>query len=173
MLTLHPGEKILLTLHHHWISIVGPALFTFFFLIFPLAVFPFARGAENAELLVPFFFLLSSLWLLIILLIGLSLWIDWYLDSLIVTTERVVNINQEGLFRHEVSEFRLERVQDVTIEVPHFLATILGYGNLTIQTAGEINFSIKEIPRVKEAKDAILKYSKRGYDVGAFTVGSN
>lgn len=137
-------------------------LLMFFFVIIPLAVFPFVLGAENTELLLPLFLFLSSLWLLVALLVGFSFWIDWHLDCLIVTTERVININQEGLFRHEVSEFRLERVQDVTIEIPHFLATVLGYGNLTIQTAGEINFSIKEIPRLKEAKDMILKYSRKG-----------
>jgi len=47
-------------------------------------------------------------------------------------------------------------VQDVTIEIPNFVATLFHYGNITIQTAGEINFSIKEVPRPHVARDLIL-----------------
>lgn len=161
MFSLDPEEKILLVLRHHWISILGPLLLTIFFFTVPLFTLPLVLASEQRELFFPLFLFLSLIWFLVVLLVAFSFWIDWYLDALVVTTKRIANINQRGLFRHEISEFRLERVQDVTIETPHFLATLLGYGNLVIQTAGEINVSIKEVPHTKEAKDLILKYSKK------------
>ena len=82
---------------------------------------------------------------------------DYYLDALVITDKRILNVDQSGLFRHTVSEFRLDRVQDVTIEVPNFIATMLRYGNITIQTAGEVSFSISEVPTPHIARDLILK----------------
>lgn len=169
MLKLDPEEKVLITLRHHWISIVGPALFVIFLLIIPLLAFPFVAASEKAGLLLPLFLFALLLWLLVVLMLAFIFWVDYYLDVLIITSKRVINIDQIGLFRRHIAEFRLDNVQDVAIEIPNFIATFFRYGNLTIQTASEANFSIKEVPRVYEAKDLILKYSKA--NVGTFTLG--
>ena len=94
-----------------------------------------------------------------------AFWIDYYLDALVITNKRILSANQEGLFKHTVSEFRLERVQDVTIEIPNFVATFFHYGNISIQTAGEISFSIKEVPQPHQARDLILKHARGANNV--------
>ncbi len=160
MLKLDPDEKILIVLRHHWISILGPVLFVAFLLIAPLVAFPLVAASEKVFLLLPLFFFALSIWLLIVLALAFIFWIDYYLDVLIITSKRIINIDQIGLFRRHIAEFRLDNVQDVAIDIPNFMATFLRYGDLTIQTASESNFSIKEVPRVYEAKDLILKYSK-------------
>ena len=115
MLKLEQGEQILLTLHHHWIALLGPATITVFLFLAPFLAFPFVAALEEAPTLLPLFFFISSLWLLFSLLIGLVFWIDYYLDSIIVTSRRILTISQEGLFKNTLSEFGLEKVQDVTI----------------------------------------------------------
>jgi uncharacterized membrane protein YdbT with pleckstrin-like domain len=64
-------------------------------------------------------------------------WTDHYLDVWIVTPERIIDIDQNGLFNREVSSIRFERVQDITTEVNGLIATFLGYGDLHVQSAGE------------------------------------
>jgi len=156
MLNLEQNEKVLLILHHHWIAFLGPLAIAAALFLIPFFVFPFL----SASLLTIFLFA-TCIWYLIVLFMVLAFWIDYYLDALIVTDRRILNVDQTGLFRHVVSEFRLERVQDVTIEVPNFTATIFHYGNIEIQTAGETSFSIKEVPHPHLARDLILKYARQ------------
>ena len=41
-------------------------------------------------------------------------WLDYYLDIWVITDERIVNIEQKGLFSREISTQQLYRIQDVT-----------------------------------------------------------
>ncbi|MBI2609767.1 PH domain-containing protein [Candidatus Giovannonibacteria bacterium] len=159
MLNLEPAEKILIVLHHHWIAILGPALLVIFLALLPLIALPFLTGIPDASIVTPLYLLLSLLWWLLVLMLGFIFWVDYYLDVLIITSLRIINVDQDGLFRREFAEFKLDKVQDVSIEIPGFVATFFGYGDVIIQTASESNFTIKEVPRVYEAKNLILKHS--------------
>ncbi len=73
--------------------------------------------------------------------------IDYYLDIWIVTNERIMNIEQEGLFSRTISELKLLQIQDVTSEIQGIVPTFLGYGSVYVQTAAEhSHFHFKEIP---------------------------
>lgn len=63
--------------------------------------------------------------------------IDYYLDVYIITNERIVNIEQNGFFKREISELHLHQIQDVSAKVNGFLPTIMHYGDVFIQTAAE------------------------------------
>ncbi len=96
---------------------------------------------------------------------NLSAWMDYYLDMWIVTEKRVINIDQRGLFSREISEIPMANIQDVTVEVHGLMETLLGFGTVRIQTAGEREFTIDDIPRLNPVKDAILEYAHRQFDV--------
>ena len=68
-------------------------------------------------------------------LYGFLLWIDYWLDVWIVTDERVINIEQKGLFSRSVSELHFYNVQDVTTSVRGVIPTLLNYGDVEVQTA--------------------------------------
>ncbi len=73
-------------------------------------------------------------------------WLDYYLDIWIITSERIVNIEQKNLFARKISAFRLNRVQDVTADVKGVLPTLFHYGDVHIQTAGaKQEFIFKQI----------------------------
>jgi uncharacterized membrane protein YdbT with pleckstrin-like domain len=86
---------------------------------------------------------------------------SYYLDVWIITTERIIDIEQHGLFHRAVSEIAVERVQNVTVETPGFLATMLGFGNVKIQTAGEGEFTISSVTECERAQRLILEHSRR------------
>ena len=74
----------------------------------------------------------------------LSLWlffcgtiVDAYLDTWIVTNERIINIEQNGLFSRTISQNNLDRIQDITVERTGVWATLFGFGTLTVETAGD------------------------------------
>ncbi len=63
-------------------------------------------------------------------------WLNYYLDVLILTDKRVFDIEQHSLFSRDVADLRLDRIQDITVEVRGIIPTFLNFGNLRVQTAG-------------------------------------
>jgi len=149
MITLKENEKILMTLHKHWLIIAGRLIFILTLGVIPLAGFFLT---DNTALLI---FALALWWLTLLLLFFIE-WLDYWLDAWIITDLRIIDIEQKGLFHREASEFIISRVQDVTTTVPGLLATFFKFGNLTIQTAGEMSFTAYSVPNLNEAKNLIL-----------------
>lgn len=85
----------------------------------------------------------NALLYLICTLIGASafalvawLFLDWRNDYYAVTNKRVVHVEKTILVRETRDEAPLERIQDVTILMPGIVAKLLGFDDLSIQTAG-------------------------------------
>lgn len=130
--------------------LVPPVLLTFL---------PFWTNNLDSALVEPTINFFLSLYMMILFLFLFLFWMDYYLDMWIITDRRIIAIEQKGLFRREVAEILLPRVQDVTIEISGIIETFLKFGTIKIQTAGEREFTINNIPRLYEIKDIILKYS--------------
>ena len=162
-LHLDTDEQILLVIHRHWFSFAREVGAILVFLIFGFFIFllrSFLTPYLGEDVVIPLGRLLFSLYLLFTLAFLFASWINYYLDVWIITNKRIIDLEQRGLFNRETSEFLIGRVQDVTVETPGFIPTMLDYGNMTIQTAGEKNFVVHEIPHLHKAKDLILKYSR-------------
>jgi len=100
----------------------------------------------------------ASLLTLLIVLQYFIAFMNYYLDVWVVTTKRVLEIEQHGLFNREYSEFTLDRVQDVSIETKGMLSTFLKFADIHIQTAGtNRDFYFRQVPHADQAKDAILQ----------------
>ncbi|MEK7488199.1 MAG: PH domain-containing protein, partial [Patescibacteria group bacterium] len=79
-------------------------------------------------------------------------------DVWVLTNQRVIAIDQKGLFARTVSEFDLSRIQDITVEIHGIIPTVLNYGNLLARTASEHeNFVLKQVGRPHEVKDALIQ----------------
>ncbi len=85
-----------------------------------------------------FLFLLGSIYYLYLVLFIFSAFIDYYLDVWIVTDQRIINIEQKGLFNREIAEQGLDRIQDVSAIQKGVLQTFFSFGDIHVQTAGEI-----------------------------------
>lgn len=149
-------------IRRHWFVVVSEST-----AVALLALIPFiALGASSAIHLSPeLFYVILSLcagWLLILWSIFFIIWTNYYLDVWIVTDQRIIDIEQITLFNRVVSEFRLDRVQDVTIKVNGLIATLLDFGDIHVQTAGEMEkFLIKGVPKPYVVKDKIIKEHDR------------
>lgn len=160
MITLSENEKIILEIRKHWFLVAAPSLsFIILFLVPPVTLFflPLVERALPSHATVPLAHFILTLYSMVILLLFFLMWTNYYLDMWIVTSERIVDIEQHGLFQREISEIPLSRVQDVTIEVRGIIETFLKFGTIRIQTAGEREFFIRGVPHLYEIKDAILK----------------
>ncbi|MBI2038796.1 MAG: PH domain-containing protein [Candidatus Niyogibacteria bacterium] len=161
MITLHADERVLCAVHRHWIVVAQKMTMVVFLLLGALIFFLLLPSFSIGPSLLPFIFYLFLIYLLIVLLVAFVLWMDYYLDVWIVTTERVIDVEQIGMFRREASEFPLSNIQDVTVEIPGFIATLLHYGTIRIQTAGNQSFVAHEIPDVDRVKNIILEEARK------------
>lgn len=162
-----PDEEIISIVHRHWFDILRH-FFIFFILIAALiggiAVFPLFFSdleAENTEIVILF---IGSFLALIIWIYMFLIWIDYYFDVWVITSERIINIEQKGLFVRHVSELKLQNIQDVTTEVDGLIPTVLNYGDVHIQTAAEQErFLFRNVPDPYSIKWEIMRLQKTAH----------
>jgi uncharacterized membrane protein YdbT with pleckstrin-like domain len=155
------GERTLLLLRRHWVMLIPLIFALVIILALPFAAYLVAQTLAPAlfedPVRVVLFVLGASVFFLFTWLFLYQHFIDYYLDMWIVTNDRILNIEQHGLFARTVSELRLHRVQDVTAEVHGFVRTMLDYGDVFIETAGEQErFHFEEIPHPNAVAKRIL-----------------
>lgn len=162
MIQLNQNEEIVLALHKHWIVIIGEVLIFSILLFAPffVAFLSFKLANEYLQKYYYLFWFSLSIYLLTVYLAFFIAWMDYYLDMWIMTNERMLYVEHSGIFGRNVSEFLIKNVQDATIEIPGMIPSLLKYGNLLVQTAGEKNFLIKHVQNPEKAKNIIMEYSR-------------
>lgn len=166
---LHKNEEIIMMLRRDkWvitkmIMFYGTLLIVPVILIVLLDIYAPVWLAEHYsdELKKIIFVLSTSLYYMFVWVFLFRAWIDYYLDVWFVTNERIVSIEQNGLFSRTIAEQKLYRIQDVYGEVHGIVATFLDFGNVTIQTAGTNEYFIfKEIPKPHQVARNIAKLAE-------------
>ncbi|MFO0764824.1 MAG: PH domain-containing protein [Patescibacteria group bacterium] len=160
-----PAEEVVFVLRRHPLTILPTLVGYALIVLFPFAVQWYLATMQPELWLSPVYQPLIVLGVSMIFFIGWLMlflnFLDYYLDMWIVTTKRILNIEQTGLFSRTVSEIRLHRVQDVTSSVKGFWATLFDYGQLDVQTAGEkLIISFEEIPHPTRISKIILELSE-------------
>ncbi|OGL67000.1 hypothetical protein A2856_00735 [Candidatus Uhrbacteria bacterium RIFCSPHIGHO2_01_FULL_63_20] len=154
-------EKIVLLLRRHWFTVL-PILFMFLGLSAAPLVAVILFPERLTDLLAhptagPLIALCASAYYLGVWLFTCFEFVDYYLDVWIITNERVINIEQVGLFNRTVSELHLANIQDVTSEVKGIVKTLLDYGDMHVQSSAEkVRFHFKDIPRPDQVKQQVL-----------------
>lgn len=161
MLRINPNENILAVYRRHWLILAFEiATLIFVGLIFILAAVLLAIfiPAVRVYPYITLYCWLSTTFfhgLFVVLFIRIA---DYWLDAWIITNERIIDIEQKGLFSREVSEFKLDKIQDVSFDVRGIIPTFFRYGDVQVQTAGsERNFVFYTVPNPQEIKNKILK----------------
>ncbi|MDA0208251.1 MAG: PH domain-containing protein [bacterium] len=156
------GETAEVFLRRHWIAIVMIGLYFAALMLIPVIILVFLSVADlsifNTVLIGPLVSVLMACYVMMIMIVTMTQFTDYYLDTWIVTTERIINIEQIGLFTRVVSELNLPEIQDITAETTGVLATLLSYGNVYIQTAAtRERFNFKQIDNPEHVKEDILR----------------
>lgn len=157
-----PDEQLVFLLRRHPITVLPLAITTLILLASPFGVMWYINAyrpefVQDQTAFVPFL-LLGSIFFLYGWLFLFQYFMDYYLDTWIVTTKRIINIEQSGLFHRTMSELRLYRVQDVTASINGFWATIFNYGHVEVQTAGEkIHFTFEQVGNPNHISKVVLE----------------
>lgn len=168
MIQLHENERIILLLHKHWFVMIRVVLILIMMIALLaaiLAALPAITSDFDPDLIVALTGLGTALYLVGIVIFAFFSWMDYYLDIWIITEKRIIDVEQRGLFNRQIAEIPMANVQDVTIEVLGIIETVLKFGTIKIQTAGEREFTIDDVPRLAEVKNAILTYAHQQFDL--------
>lgn len=169
MILFRDGEQLIGVYRRHKFTLfmeLAP-LAVFACIAFGAALFGIAELNERYAAAAPLL-LLGGLLLVHVLWIAFFIVLaDFYLDVWMLTSERLIAVEQQGLFFRTISEFELEKIQDVTTGVSGFFATILNYGDINVRTASEDQgFVFRQVWRPDRIKDEIMNacfaYEKRG-----------
>lgn len=136
-----PYEHVVYVLRRHWLTFMPTTVIFLVLLPLPWAVFFLFDTLFPTFLQGPLVFILAtlvtSIYYVGTVLFFYSHFVEFYLDTTIITNDRVIDAEQHGLFSRSISEVDLYRVQDVTTNMHGFLATIFDYGDVIIKTASE------------------------------------
>lgn len=95
----------------------------------------------------------SSIFAALLVLAVFYIFREWYLwtrKAVIITNQRIIDIDQSGLMRRSVTEISHRKVQDISYHLRGFFGTIFGVGAILIKTSvPDLSLSIQRVPKIK------------------------
>jgi uncharacterized membrane protein YdbT with pleckstrin-like domain len=137
-------EKIVLLLRRHVVTNIGWILMSVAMAVLPLM----ALVIPGPELL-PFRFqvIMFVSWYLFVIAFVFENFLSWYYNVYIITDERIVDVDFHSLLYKEVSQAKIDNIQDVTFVMGGMVRALFNYGTVYIQTAGEqLEFDFDDVP---------------------------
>lgn len=105
--------------------------------------------------------LLNLVMVVLILVIGLIAVLSYWIYSqnrLILTNTHLVQVSRQGIFSTSVIRFNLEDIQDVRNSKRGVVASLLNYGDVMIDTAGqELNMVFYQVSNPNEVAEKIIQ----------------
>ncbi|OHB17744.1 MAG: hypothetical protein A2749_01755 [Parcubacteria group bacterium RIFCSPHIGHO2_01_FULL_45_26] len=156
-LPLEPGEKVIVTYHKHWVVYTIDTFVLLILLILPKIVYVWlTSGAGFFEINQHLAVFLYFIWFILLWGYFFIIWTNLYLDAWIVTDRRIIDIEQMSLFHRSVSDFRIEKIQNITVTERGFIANLFGYGSIRVETAGEkVELAFDYLPNPYKVRDTI------------------
>jgi len=134
-------EKIVLLLRRHPITNISWIVTTFVVVLSPPVIISFA----SLNFIPSGYRLIITLaWYLLTFAFALEKFLSWFFNVNIITDERIIDIDFPSILYKDISETKIDQIQDVSMKVGGFIRSLFNFGDVLIQTAGavpEIHFS--------------------------------
>jgi len=133
--TQEKKEKIVLLLRRHpitnvpWVLLVILLVFAPFF-IKALVSLDFIPGNYQ--------FILFLCWYLFTFAFAFEKFLTWFFNVSILTDERVIDIDFPTLLYRDITEAKIDKIQDVNIKTGGYIRSLFNFGDVLIQTAGAV-----------------------------------
>jgi uncharacterized membrane protein YdbT with pleckstrin-like domain len=149
---LTSDEKVVLHLHPHWKALIRP-IFVVIVAVAAVAVAAVFLPTGSASTIG--LYVIGALALIAVALLALWPWLKWRTTHYVFTNERV--ILREGVFSRDGRDIPLGRVNDVSFS-HSLIGRMLGYGTLTIESAGERGqVLLADLPRVEKTQSVLYE----------------
>lgn len=153
---LRPEENVLFIVREYIITkffiftILLLAYFCLLFFMYPLISY----GVLTTGL---FFIALVA-----ILFYSIRTFIIWYLDVMIVTADRLIDIERSGIFSYEVKDIDWENIRDITYKKQGVWAILFNYGTIRIAIADQDNpIELDHVYQPHQIRDILSNHVKK------------
>ncbi|MEA3354948.1 MAG: PH domain-containing protein [Patescibacteria group bacterium] len=132
--TQEAKEIILVLLRQHWATQLSWMITAGLMILAPISLIwipliSFMPGNFQTMALI--------MWYLLIIAFIYEKFITWFYHVFIITDERVIDVDFYNLLYKEVSEAKIDNIEDVTYRQGGVARAIFDYGDVEMQTAGE------------------------------------
>src|SRR3989344_5119073 len=151
--TLDDNEELLKIVRQTKWTLVGSLIFPVVLIVIPF-FFLFLLFSQGTIGIILFFVILLSglIWLARNLAI-------WYFKALIITNQRIIDIDQQKLFQRIVSDIPLFRIQDVFYRIKGLGQTITRIGDIQIiLTDNKTKIEIENIFQPQKIQQLIIQF---------------
>lgn len=160
-LELERGERLIRVVRRSKVILAMPVALAAFLLWLPLSF---------ASSLVQFGFWGTALFLVLLalgILYSVRVLAIWYFNCFVITSQRLIDIDQQGLFHRSFSEAPLGKIQEVHFWQKGAVQAVCGHGTLEVQIEGtNVHLELRSIRRPKEVwellNSLIKKYREGG-----------
>ncbi len=136
---MQPGERVICEIRRHPIGLFGVYIVTGLVLAATISIAiltpiygSFLTGQQQLGVI------LSAVLVAVLALIMTYISVFIYqANRWIVTSDSITQVRQTGLFDKRSSQLSLANLEDVSAQQDGIMQSLLGYGNLTVETAGE------------------------------------
>jgi uncharacterized membrane protein YdbT with pleckstrin-like domain len=166
-----PNENVVLEIRRHWFFIATEIFFGLIAFLVPLfmyaifSVLPITITTYGHSIVLFLFF--YFIWLLLVWMVMFVFWTDYYLDIWIITNKRIIDIDQRGLFNRNIATAQLSDIEDITSIQGNFLANMMNFGDVMVQTAGsQREFTMKFVNNpdlLRNQLNSLLLKSRNGH----------
>lgn len=174
-LAMNPGESVILEAHRHWINVfpfyvsTAVVIAAGFFAIGYVGANPDAANKLFPGLTLGIVTPLVALLDVLALITLFFAYAVYRQNRIVLTNMHFIQITQTGLFGRTLSKLSLDELQDVRGSRKGVFGTILNYGEILIETAGnEENFFFRPVAdplNVAEKINDTHEYFERGQHV--------
>jgi len=158
---LKEGESAVLIVRKYPFVFLGHILFSSLFIIAPFFfLFPLVRWGGWGVLI----FFVS---LLIGIGIAVRVFVEYSFNVFLITDARIIDIDQKGFFDRTVSETTYDKIQDVSFRSHGVTQTLLRYGSVIIQTAGQqANIELHGVKNPERVQQTIIEIQREKNERG-------
>jgi len=131
--TQEKKEKIILLLRRHLVTNIGWLLVSLGLILVPplvFKIFSFVSLSPAHSLILGLF------WYLLTFAFAFEKFLSWFFNVNIITDERIIDIDFPNILYKDLSETKIDQIQDVSIKVGGFARSLFNFGDVSIQTAG-------------------------------------
>ncbi len=151
---LSKGEEVVLMTYYHGMSFFFASLREIFVTVFMfiIGLGLWYVGAPMLWVSVVLFFI----WFFFIFFNILKAWIDWQYDFILVTSDKLVLVDQTSIIRQKINPIHLENIGSIASETQFW--NLFGFGKIIInlkEGEGGQHITLKFVPHVEQIASKI------------------
>jgi len=152
-------EEVVLIMFKHWFVVVAPMLKAIIIILLSFAIpiwLHFAKFIFTYGITTVLYYFWMVFW------VGYMVYqyINWYRDQFIITTQRLINIDQRSLLHRRVAEVELDKIQNITHIIKGLSPTMFNFGTVIVQSAGANDLMLEQISNPALIQEDITRLVK-------------